>query len=887
MTGPLAAQSQPNPAETDFVKETRFTYGPWRSSVMGGGGYVQNVVPCPGNPRRFYTYVDVGGLSRSDDGGVSWRMLHGALPPGYAHTEVRGLIVDPRNADRILVATGSPYGKGGGVFASDDAGVTFKKVLESQYAGNGGSRSQGFILARSAQNPDRVVTAGIGTGVHLSNDNGATWTAIGMADVYPTDVRFDRTNPNRIWLCTSSEKWKEKKHEKSFHRTDDGGATWRKLSDGEAPSEIVQDPKNAAELFGIFNAEIIKKSSDAGETWVPFSEGLPIQPLSKGQFKESISPTGYRAITAGPDFLLTGPTKGGQLYKLVSGGSRWEKIEGRQEPVDGDWFHHGGGTMGWALGSITVDPKDPAHWFITDYFAIYQTRDAGRNWRLTIDGIETTVAHCVLQDPTDPGVIHVGVADVGAFTSVNGGIRLRRNEVPHLGPDRAGGGNMKCMDLNPKLPGRIYGVANRNHYNGWRADQIYVSTDRGETWYRSPMTGLPDLAKNPATTITADQNDPYTVYLTVSGKLGAPGGVYKSTDGGASWVSMSAGLPDGQYCFPYDIWAHGRQLAAGTDGTLIALNISGNRIYRFDPKPQKWETTSLRGKGGRLWSVVADRLKPGRFFVGVRGDGLYRTEDSGATWQRVYDQSVSFVATDSAVVGRVAGATLNGVILSKDGGTTWETLDQSLPYRHDNIPGFSGERLVVGSLGNGVFWMPLSPQGEQPVQARPFTPVPPVPPLASSLPLPKIENAGFDSPNNEGWTVKTTSGAAVLTRDTTTKRSGPSSLKIDLTDAVSGSLYQDLTLARRLFSLTGVIRVQGSPKNVRLLIESLDAQGRSLGVFPVTNLRTSGTGWNEFYQGFALPRVTARARLSLQFEGTGSLWLDNFRVRDGEPGFPE
>lgn len=883
---PLFAQeAKPSakPVEIDFVKETGFAYGPWRSCVMGGGGYVQNVVPCPSNPKRFYAYIDVGGIFRSDDGGKSWRMLHGALPAGNAQMEVRGLIVDPRDDNKITIATGSHYVRQvGGVFVSTDAGKTFKKVLEALYAGNGSSRSQGLILARDAKNPDRIVTAAIDNGVYLSTDNGETWASIGGKNLCPTDVRFDRTNPNRIWLCTSSEKYKEIKHSKGFYRSDDGGVTWQQLATTDSPSEIVQDPKNAGELFGIFDAAIIKKSTDGGQTWVSFSEGLPVEALAPGQFKQPISPTGYRAITTGPDFILTGPTSNTQFFKLPSGGTKWQKVEDKQAPEIGDWFHESR-VFGWAMGSITVNPHDPAHWFITDYFAIYQTHDSGKTWRLTNDGIETTVAHCVLQDPSDPGVVHVGVADVGAFTSTNGGTRMRHDAVPNFGPDRAGGGNMKCMDLSPKLPSRVYGVANRNSYMGWRADQVYVSVDRGQTWHRSPMTGLPDLAKNPATTIVADLNDPYTVYVTVGGKIGN-GGVYKSTDGGASWAAMNEGLTKGEYCFPYDIWGPGRQLAVGLDGTLIALNSGGNKVYRFDPKNRQWSTTPLRAKKGKLWSVVADRLKNGRFFIGARGDGLYRTDDNGLNWTQLYDKGASFVATDGAVAGRVAGGTQDGVILSTDGGDTWKMLDQSLPYRHDNMPGFAGERLVVGSLGNGAFWMPLSKDGEKPVVAKPL--VSETIPVSNKL-LPVLQNGSFETPIQNEWILEQTSGTASIDRDTKIKRHEAASLRITLSEGGPVSLSQDIKITRRFFALSGMSRSQGTFKNARIMLTPFDEKDQPLGGVEFTTFRVGGASWGEFSQMVALPASAVRCRVRLQFEGTGQIWLDNFKISAIEPIFPE
>jgi photosystem II stability/assembly factor-like uncharacterized protein len=711
------APAPSQPIEKDFVKTTNITYGPWRSGVVGGGGYIQNVVTAPTNKNRYYTYVDVGGLSRSDDGGNTWKMLHGHLPPALGNYEVRGLVVDPRDDKKIIIATGSQWDKKQGIYISSDAGETFQKTLDASFFGNGPNRPSGFILARDPKNPDVVVTAAVLNGVFISRDNGVTWkpSSSGSTGFYSSDIRFDRTNSKRLWLCATAGKIWDKQYPAAFLRSEDGGDTWTKLLD-EAPSEIIQDPKDGATIYGIFKTEIIKKSTDGGATWIDFSDGLLIEPAKPGEWK-SLSKSQYQALAAGPDFILTCNTRDADFYKLTSGSTKWEKIA-RNAPEVGDWYLKGAWYFGGAAGSITVDPNDPDHWFMTDFFAIYQTHDAGKNWRLTIDGMEVTVSHTLQQDPTDPAIMHLGVADVGAFSSTDGGVRFQRSKVPDTPGNPAGGGNMKCIDLCPKMPNRLYGVANKNYYLGWAANQVYISNDRGKVWTRSPMTGLP--ANTFCTTTVADWNDPNTVYLTVGGQVKPNGGgVYKSTDAGASWTWMGDGLPLESWYFPNDIWVHGRQLAASTDGSLISVSKVLCQVHRYDPKTAKWEKISLY-RGGAIWCVVADPLKAGRYFVAIRSDGLYRTDDGGVTWKKVYNKSVSYVATDGAVPGRVAGGTSDGVILSTDGGETWKEMDKSLPYRVDNIVAFAGERLFAASLGSGVFWMPISPAGEKPITAKPL-----------------------------------------------------------------------------------------------------------------------------------------------------------------------
>jgi photosystem II stability/assembly factor-like uncharacterized protein len=894
-----AAPNETAKAETpvikDFVKPTNFKYGEWRSSIIGGGGYVQNVVPCPSNKNRFYSYVDVAGLWRSDDGAKSWRALHGALPGQSGNNEVRGVSVDPRDDNKIVVATGGRWAKRG-IFVSDDAGATFTKTLDAQYYGNGNGRSAGFLITRDPKNPDVIVTAAPKDGVLISRDNGQTWTpsADNVKDLFPVDIRYDREDSNRLWMCASGTKYDDKQYVGGFYRSTDGGATWEKLSD-DSPSEIVQDPKDASTLFGIFKSEIIRKSSDGGATWEDFSEGLQIKRLEPGKWKESIDKTGYNALGVGPDFILTCNTRDSDFYMLKSGANAWEKVE-RNAPEVGDWFHKGGWAFGGAAGSITVDPHDAKHWFLTDYFAIYQTFDSGKNWLLTVDGLETTVSHCMLQDPTDPGVMHVGLADVGNFNSVDGGNRFRKGNVPDdksVKDADAGGGNMKSMDLNAKLPNRMYGVANRNWFVLWRADQVYISIDRGQTWTRSPMIGLPDTGKQPCTTITSDINDPYTVYLTVSGQVKPNGGgVYKSTDGGARWTWMSKGMPTNSWYFPSDIWAHGRQLAASGDGSLIAMSKQGNMVHRFDPATQKWEAVKFN-RGGTLWSIAADKLTPGRYFIATRDDGIYRTDDGGLNWKKVFNQSTSYIATDAAVAGRVAGGTKDGVVLSTDAGNTWKMLDKSLPARVEPIPGFAGERLFVATGGSGVFWMPLSPAGEKSIPAKPL--VVAAAPIQATLPELVNMNGDAEGDPVPGWEAVAKTGTIQLSRDAEMAKkdrkdvpANAACIKISTGDApAEGSVYQEWQSTLWNLKTNGAIRARGTFSRINVEVQPFDAANQPLAPIVIREQKPNNAWWDGFGKIVSLPQGTQSARLAVNFEGKGQIWIDDVKIALPEALYPQ
>lgn len=118
-TNPVASATPLRPASAAPASRV---YGRWESASFGGGGYIQNVVWCPSSPGRLYAYVDIGGLYRSDDGGASWRMMHGGMPAGDGFYSVRGLWVDPGDANRVIIAVGNQWTANRGIFLSRQSG---------------------------------------------------------------------------------------------------------------------------------------------------------------------------------------------------------------------------------------------------------------------------------------------------------------------------------------------------------------------------------------------------------------------------------------------------------------------------------------------------------------------------------------------------------------------------------------------------------------------------------------------------------------------------------------------------------------------------------------------------------------------------------------------
>jgi photosystem II stability/assembly factor-like uncharacterized protein len=680
-------------------------YGPWQSSRFGGGGYIQDVIPTR-DPNRFYAYVDVGGMYRSDDGGRTWRMLHGALPPEHSVYFCRGLTVDPTDSSRLLVAVGEPDDPSHGLLLSTDAGQTFTRVLTAPFHGNGPERMTGSVLAWSPHDPQVILTGSRGGGIFRSADAGQTWTRVGPERVNFTDIAFARDTEGGVWACAVEATTTRQHLDGGLFHSDDGGLSWSKLAD-EGPAELVQEPAgDKPRLVGLFDGTVVRASGDGGRTWTDLHDGLP-RKRGAGRASSSQS-TGFNAITAGPDYLLLA-SGDGEVYRLNAGDAVWQPVQ-RKHIDPRDWWGNVGQRPGWThfgrgAASITIDPVESDRWFMTDWYAVWRTEDAGRTWTYSADGIESTVVHSITVDPSDPRIVHVGMADNGYLRSDDHGRTFR--QIRGTGAPN----NVKDVALSPADPKRLYALGPRER--GWNADQVYISADSGSSWAKAADAGLP--GQREMYSIAVDRPDPKRIYLGLAGPVGdGGGGVYVSDDAAASWRWLGQGLPVGKAFFHDQIWNSGREIAVDAAGQLVCISRRTRGVYFYDQATGRW-TASAIDLSGDPYALAADALKPGLFVLGVRGrdGGIYISDDAGRSWRRTHDASTTHVAADATSAGRLLATVQNGILRSDDGGRTWRALDPRLPHRGGrNIPALAGNRVWAGSNGSGIFWMDLPPQDD-------------------------------------------------------------------------------------------------------------------------------------------------------------------------------
>jgi photosystem II stability/assembly factor-like uncharacterized protein len=228
---------------------------------------------------------------------------------------------------------------------------------------------------------------------------------------------------------------------------------------------------------------------------------------------------------------------------------------------------------------------------------VWRTVDAGTTWQNLTDGqIEAGGIGAVAVAPSDPNVIYAGT----------GSACIRGNVSPGIG--------------------------------------AYRSTDEGKTW---SFIGLPEAGQ--IGRIVVHPDDPDTVWVAALGNAFGPNeerGVFKSTDGGASWRKV---LYLDERTGVVDLSMHPtnpRILYAGAWGgerkpwTLLSGSRLGG-IYRSTDGGESWDKLENGLPGGMVGktAVQVSPANPDRvyaLFEHERG-GLYRSDDGGGSWRLIND----------------------------------------------------------------------------------------------------------------------------------------------------------------------------------------------------------------------------------------------------------
>ena len=739
----------------------------FQSVGLGGGGGIYTPAISPADPNRFFVSCDMGGAYYSWDKAQSWRMVDCMQIKSTLSCKPAW---HPTDAVTAYAYGGTEYKNV--VMVTHDGGVTWKPVCDNQPWG-GDSDVVRIYLDR--KNPSTMLVGSKSKGVFISAYTGATWRSCPEITGEPSGFHIDVTTPadkRRIFAASSEGVW----------RSDDGGATWAKkvaglplaevrdLAGGENPDGgkcvlFVAIPSK--DVNGKYDGGVYR-SADLGESWQSaMGEGIHnrlgrVDEYGAGDIPEYI----HIAMPQNQTDIVYVSNKGtgyyppnhNTLYKTTDSGKTWQFCFNgdprfKEKNIELQWYSIEHCWDPSATG-VSVNDNDPSEVLRTDGDKIFLSVDGAKSWREAYSkkvegseiprkipgapwqlgkfawqsiGVEVMSCWDYVIDPTDPKRHYICYTDSGFARSLDGGKTWYYSVEGSPWQNTWYG-----IVCDPKRPGVIYAACSNTHdvpHSTYTADNmsklpggVCISTDYGETW--SPIAdGLP---QKPVTSIVMDPNSPpeaRTFWVTV-----IDAGVYKSSDGGKSWVKKSNGLGTEKINRPYlikrldngnlyctvtcfrkdrDFPTDGPGLYKSTDGgenwTYISKSIQVGWPVGFDVDPADEKTIYLAASSG--WAC--------------RSGGLYKTTDGGDTWKQLFNNETPgfghrslggmFVRTKPGDPKTIYFSTSShGLWISHDAGETFKHV-KGLPFASVQRVTFDPadpKMMYVTTFGGGVWHGP-------------------------------------------------------------------------------------------------------------------------------------------------------------------------------------
>jgi photosystem II stability/assembly factor-like uncharacterized protein len=361
------------------------------------------------------------------------------------------------------------------------------------------------------------------------------------------------------------------------------GETWHRLArvdrrDDLVLDAIVVDSTNSRHLIvGAHNVDRVDGgmfiSYDAGKTWINQAE-------MRGQSVRALEQS-----PSNPKELVAGTLKG--VYRSLDGGQRWSLIS----PRDSTELHN--------FVSVAIDPVDPDIIYAGTWHLPWKTTDGGQNWENIKEGIiEDSDVFSIIVDPVSPKVVYASACS-GIYKSDDAGTLFHKVQGIPSSARRTRVLQEDPNDLNIVFAGTTEGLFRSNDAGKtWarttgpevivndvevdKADSkhVLIATDRGgilssedggDTFHPSNN----GFSSRQIAAIKRDEFHPAVVLVGIVNDK-EWGGVFRSDNGGLSWVQRSEGLQG------LDVFALGQ----APDGTFIAGTSHG--IFRLDAASQTW-----------------------------------------------------------------------------------------------------------------------------------------------------------------------------------------------------------------------------------------------------------------------------------------------------------
>ncbi len=380
------------------------------------------------------------------------------------------------------------------------------------------------------------------------------------------------------------------------------------------------------------------------------------------------------------------------------------------------------------IGDITVNWRTKTIWVGTGEVnssrssyagvGVYKSSNNGKSWQYL--GLpESHHIGKIQLDPTNDNIAWVAVLghlysankERGVYKIMDGGKTWKQTLFIN---DNTG---VVDIDINPTNPGELYAAAwyrTRRAWNfeeGGKTSGIYKSTDGGETWLllTKQGSGFPAGESVGRIGIAVYPKNPQIVYAIMDNQTHKPDTGQKKTDTSKYALKDFKGLTREQFL--------------GLDNPKIDTFFKKNRIpnkYNSQLVKQLIEFNKL--KPSAIWDYLYD-ANTALFETPIIGAEIYRSDDGGKSWKKTNQKDLTLYSTYGYYFGKIFVSPVNenklvitgfDVELSTDGGKSWKKMDKENVHADHHIVWINPKKdshIIIGNDGgcnitydNGEHW---------------------------------------------------------------------------------------------------------------------------------------------------------------------------------------
>jgi photosystem II stability/assembly factor-like uncharacterized protein len=345
------------------------------------------------------------------------------------------------------------------------------------------------------------------------------------------------------------------------------------------------------------------------------------------------------------------------------------------------------GPYGGSPRALAIDPQNPDTAYAGTGGGMFKTTNGGASWTEASSGLPAGyVTHSLVIDPQNPNTVYAGgdcgnYVFCGVFKSTDGGIRWNPINLGLDGtvivvyslaidpqtPTTLYAGTSACFQTSGS-PGFVQGADNLCYRPG-----IFKTTNGGASW-TGASSGLPltSVQFGSVSALAIDPQTPTTAYA------GTFGGVFKTTNGGMSWSATNSALP---CCYA----ATALVVDPKTPSTIYGTALTGTVVKSTDGGAS-WSAARLPVTAYCCDSLAIDSQNSNVVYAG--GDyAVFKSTDGGNTWagtglpsaRDIGGTTSVSVAIDPKNPGTVYATTDGlGVFKSTDGASSWGAVNSGL-----------------------------------------------------------------------------------------------------------------------------------------------------------------------------------------------------------------